>query len=44
MKSIDFLIDLQMSISKIIKNLFLTEDGNVFNIESVDTDQSVLLN
>jgi len=33
-----------MSISKIIKNLFLTEDGNVYNIDSVDTDQSVILN
>ena len=33
-----------MSISKIIKNLFLTEDGNVYNIDSVDTDKSVILN
>lgn len=35
LKSIDFLVDLQISIHKIVKNIVLTEDGKVFNIESM---------
>jgi len=35
LKSIDFLVDLQISIHKIVKNIVVTEDGKVFNIDSM---------
>ena len=34
LKVIDFLIDLQISIEKIEQNIILTEDGNLFQIET----------
>ena len=48
LKTVDYLIDLQVSIHKIVHNLVLTDDGNVFNLEAMpisDIDnQSVTIN
>ena len=33
LKPIDILIDLKISIEKIDKNILLSEDGNLYNIE-----------
>ena len=34
LKSVDYLIDLQISICKIEKNLVLTDDGNLFSLDA----------
>jgi len=34
LKSIDFLIDLQISISKIVKTLVLTDDGKILSLDA----------